>query len=141
MSRAVETRGGDKRPQLSDLRESGSIEQDADQVMFLYRPEYYGITETEDGMPTAGMGEVIIAKNRHGSLEDVPLKFIGQYTKFCDLDSFGSPEQQPANNPFPEVQGGNTDGPMMPNTITLGSKMNIPNGGEDFSGTGEDVPF
>lgn len=143
LSRAVETRGGDKRPQLSDLRESGSIEQDADQVMFLYRPEYYGITETEDGMPTAGMGEVIISKNRHGSLEDVPLKFIGQYTKFCDLDSFGGPEQVPATNPFPDA-GGNSDGPMMPGaggTITVGSKMNLANGGDDFSGTGEDVPF
>lgn len=142
LSRAVETRGGDKRPQLSDLRESGSIEQDADQVMFLYRPEYYGITETEDGMPTAGVGEVIIAKNRHGSLEDVPLRFIGKYTKFCDLElgGFASTNDLPSN-PFPEVPGGASDGPMMPpNTITLGSKMNTP-GGEDFSGTGEDVPF
>ena len=86
LSRAVETRGGDKRPQLSDLRESGSIEQDADQVMFLYRAEYYGIEETEDGTPTAGVGEIIISKNRHGSLGNVPLRFIGKYTKFCDLD-------------------------------------------------------
>jgi replicative DNA helicase len=62
LSRAVETRGGDKRPQLSDLRESGSIEQDADMVIFLYRPEYYGITEDEEGNPVTGMGEVIIAK-------------------------------------------------------------------------------
>lgn len=86
LSRAVESRT-DKRPQLSDLRESGSIEQDADQVMFLYRPEYYGITEDEEGNPMTGVGEVIIAKNRHGSIEDVQLRFIGQFTKFCDLDS------------------------------------------------------
>jgi replicative DNA helicase len=85
LSRAVETRGGDKRPQLSDLRESGSIEQDADMVMFLYRPEYYGFTE-HDGQPTAGVGEVIIAKHRNGSLENVKLRFIGKYTKFTDLD-------------------------------------------------------
>ncbi|MFC5190674.1 replicative DNA helicase [Algoriphagus aquatilis] len=86
LSRAVETRGGDKRPQLSDLRESGAIEQDADMVMFLYRPEYYGITEDEEGASTAGVGEVIIAKHRNGSLENVKLRFIGRYTKFTDLD-------------------------------------------------------
>ena len=89
LSRAVETRGGDKRPQLSDLRESGSIEQDADMVMFLYRPEYYGITQDENGMPTQGVGEVIISKHRNGSLENVQLKFIGKYTKFTDLDVTG----------------------------------------------------
>ncbi|MEQ8302786.1 MAG: replicative DNA helicase [Cyclobacteriaceae bacterium] len=94
LSRGVETRGGDKRPQLSDLRESGSIEQDADIVMFLYRPEYYKITVDEDGMPTQGMAELIIAKNRNGSLENVKLKFIGKYTKFTDFDG-------PSNdNPF-----------------------------------------
>ncbi len=87
LSRGVETRGGDKRPQLSDLRESGSIEQDADIVMFLYRPEYYKITVDEEGMPTQGMAEVIIAKHRNGSLENVKLKFIGKYTKFADYDS------------------------------------------------------
>ena len=86
LSRAVETRGGDKRPMLSDLRESGAIEQDADMVLFLYRPEYYGITEDELGNPTQGVTEVIIAKHRNGSLDSVALKFIGKYTKFADLD-------------------------------------------------------
>lgn len=120
LSRAVETRGGDKRPQLSDLRESGSIEQDADQVMFLYRPEYYGITEDENGTPMTGVGEVIIAKNRHGSIEDVRLRFIGRYTKFCDLefDSFGA-----ASDGF-SVPGSNGADGDSPNMITLGSKMN-----------------
>lgn len=87
LSRGVETRGGDKRPQLSDLRESGSIEQDADIVMFLYRPEYYKITEWEDGTPSQGGAEVVIAKHRNGSLENVKLKFIGKFTKFADYDS------------------------------------------------------
>jgi replicative DNA helicase len=87
LSRSVETRGGDKRPQLADLRESGSIEQDADIVMFLYRPEYYKISVDEEGMPTQGMAEVIIAKHRNGSLENVKLKFIGKYTKFADYDA------------------------------------------------------
>lgn len=87
LSRAVETRGGDKKPQLSDLRESGSIEQDADMVMFIYRPEYYGITQDEAGNSVTGMGELIIAKNRAGSLDTVQLRFIGKYTKYCDLDA------------------------------------------------------
>jgi replicative DNA helicase len=95
LSRSVETRGGDKKPQLSDLRESGSIEQDADIVMFLYRPEYYKITVDEEGMPTQGTGEVIIAKHRNGSTGNVKLKFIGKYTKFADLDSVGG-----YDNPF-----------------------------------------
>ncbi|MBX2962876.1 MAG: replicative DNA helicase [Cyclobacteriaceae bacterium] len=95
LSRGVETRGGDKRPQLSDLRESGSIEQDADMVIFLYRPEYYKITVDEEGMPTQGMGEVIIAKHRNGQTGSVKLKFIGKYTKFSDFDS-----PTPHENPF-----------------------------------------
>ncbi|MCG8340483.1 MAG: replicative DNA helicase [Cytophagales bacterium] len=86
LSRAVETRGGSKRPQLSDLRESGSIEQDADMVLFLYRPEYYGITEDDQGHPAAGLAEVIVAKHRNGSLDNVLLKFIGKYTKFTDAE-------------------------------------------------------
>jgi len=89
LSRAVETRGGDKKPMLSDLRESGSIEQDADMVIFLYRPEYYEITQDEMGNPTHGTAEVIIAKNRHGSLETVTLQFVGKYTKFQDMDEAG----------------------------------------------------
>ncbi|AEI51604.1 replicative DNA helicase [Runella slithyformis] len=90
LSRAVETRGGDKRPQLSDLRESGSIEQDADMVAFLYRPEYYGFTQDEAGNSVQGIGEVIVAKNRSGSLDTIQLRFIGKYTKFTDLDGYYS---------------------------------------------------
>ncbi|MBR9997797.1 MAG: DnaB-like helicase C-terminal domain-containing protein, partial [Cyclobacteriaceae bacterium] len=82
-----ETRGGDKRPLLSDLRESGSIEQDADMVLFLYRPEYYGITEDENGISTKGFGEISIAKHRNGSTGTVDLKFIGHLTKFVDIDA------------------------------------------------------
>lgn len=100
LSRAVETRGGDKRPQLSDLRESGSIEQDADMVAFLYRPEYYGFTQDEAGNSVQGIGEVIVAKNRSGSLDTIQLRFIGKYTKFADLDGYYSPN--------PSGGGGNT---------------------------------
>ncbi len=95
LSRAVETRGGDKKPQLSDLRESGSIEQDADMVIFLYRPEYYGISADEAGNSVSGIGEVIIAKNRSGSLDTVQLRFVGKYTKFADLDAFFMPQTPP----------------------------------------------
>ena len=84
LSRAVETRGGDKRPMLSDLRESGAIEQDADMVIFLYRPEYYGITEDEEGSPVTDMCEAIIAKNRNGWLGNVPMKCRLKYFAFSD---------------------------------------------------------
>ncbi|MEO3406991.1 replicative DNA helicase [Mucilaginibacter sp. CAU 1740] len=87
LSRAVESRpGNSKRPMLSDLRESGAIEQDADMVLFLYRPEYYGLTEDEDGNPTQGVGEVIIAKHRNGETGTVRLKFVGKYVKFANLE-------------------------------------------------------
>ena len=94
LSRAVETRGGDKRPMLSDLRESGAIEQDADIVCFIYRPEYYGFTEWPNTTPgqdpdCQGQGEIIVAKHRNGSLENVKLRFIPQLAKFTDLDTFG----------------------------------------------------
>jgi replicative DNA helicase len=69
LSRSVETRGGDKRPQLSDLRESGAIEQDADKVIFVYRPDYYGITTDEDGNSTQGLLELLMVKNRTGNID------------------------------------------------------------------------
>ncbi|NRD22391.1 replicative DNA helicase [Winogradskyella litoriviva] len=93
LSRAVETRGGSKRPLLSDLRESGAIEQDADIVSFIYRPEYYKIDEWDDEerSPTAGQGEFIVAKHRNGGLENIRLKFIGHLGKFDNLDDFDTP--------------------------------------------------
>ena len=87
LSRATETRGGSKRPQLSDLRESGAIEQDADIVAFIHRPEYYGIQTDENGMPTAGMAEIIIAKHRNGAVCDVPLRFLKDQARFADMDA------------------------------------------------------
>ena len=90
LSRAVETRGGSKRPLLSDLRESGAIEQDADIVSFIYRPEYYKIDEWDDDehTPTAGQGEFIVAKHRNGGLDEIRLKFVGHLGKFENLDTF-----------------------------------------------------
>jgi replicative DNA helicase len=81
LSRAVEQRGqADKRPQLSDLRESGSIEQDADLVMFVYRDDYYN-PDSED----KGTAEVIVAKHRNGPLDTVRLAYQGRYTRFANL--------------------------------------------------------
>ncbi len=90
LSRAVETRGGSKRPLLSDLRESGAIEQDADIVSFIYRPEYYKMEEWDDEerTPTAGQAEFIVAKHRNGGLDEIRLKFVGHLGKFEELDSF-----------------------------------------------------
>ncbi len=88
LSRAVETRGGSKRPMLSDLRESGAIEQDADIVSFIFRPEYYGSTEWDDDdhTPCEGQAELIIAKHRNGGLENIRLKFTGHLAQFSDLE-------------------------------------------------------
>jgi replicative DNA helicase len=80
LSRAVEQRH-DKRPILSDLRESGSIEQDADLVMFVYRDEYYNPEETD----SAGIAEVILAKHRNGATDGIKLAFQKRYAKFADL--------------------------------------------------------
>lgn len=86
LSRAVETRGGSKKPQLSDLRESGAIEQDADIVGFIYRPEYYQIMEDENGNSTKGMADILISKHRNGALGEVRLRFVGEFSKFQDPD-------------------------------------------------------
>ncbi|MHA7128575.1 replicative DNA helicase [Algoriphagus namhaensis] len=130
LSRAVETRGGDKKPQLSDLRESGSIEQDADMVMFLYRPEYYGINEVElesnQIVSTAGMGEVIIAKHRNGSLGSVTLRFIGQFTKFTDYETTPTPDygqSKPYGNSLPSQSSGFSDFDSG-NTVSFQSRAN-----------------
>ena len=118
LSRSVETRGGDKRPMLSDLRESGAIEQDADIVCFIYRPEYYGLTEWADNTPCNGQGEIIIAKHRNGTLEDVRLRFVGKFAKFENLDTFDNGAEYNPMLPNPDFD---TDGGGF---RTVQSKMN-----------------
>jgi replicative DNA helicase len=87
LSRAVETRKeGNKMPQLSDLRESGAIEQDADMVMFLYRPEYYDITANEMGESNKGETHVRIAKNRNGMLDTIKLRALLHIKKFAEME-------------------------------------------------------
>jgi replicative DNA helicase len=85
LNRAVEEQK-DKRPMLSHLRESGAIEQDADIVMFLYRPSVYGITQFSDGTPTEGIAEVIIAKHRNGPTGDVKMAFLSDYARYENLE-------------------------------------------------------
>ena len=120
LSRAVEVRGGSKRPQLSDLRESGSIEQDADMVAFIYRPEYYQILEDEEGQSLKNVAEIIFAKNRHGAQDTIKLRFTPEFARFSDLDDpdFGALPADTFDNPYSNI-------------ITVSSKMN-----ED-----EDIPF
>ena len=87
LNRSVESREG-KRPQLSDLRESGAIEQDADMVCFIHRPEYYGLTEDEEGNSLRNVAEVIIAKHRNGAVGDVRLTFRKELAKFMDMEEY-----------------------------------------------------
>ena len=88
LNRSVEKRDENdgKRPQLSDLRESGAIEQDADMVIFVHRPEYYRIYHDENGTDLRGLAQIIIAKHRKGAVGDVLLRFLGQYTRFANPD-------------------------------------------------------
>lgn len=113
LNRNVEIRQGDansKQPQLSDLRESGAIEQDADIVCFLHRPEYYKIkTFPDDNTSTQGVAVFIIAKHRNGPTAEIRMAFRGSYTKFAELDSgrmisipssLGNPLPPPAGDPY-----------------------------------------
>ncbi len=138
LSRAVETRGGSKRPLLSDLRESGAIEQDADIVSFIYRPEYYKIDEWDDEeqSPTQGQAEFIIAKHRNGGLENIRLKFIGNLGKFDNLDDFGSPFGQEFHSKMNENGAENN---FTPDSFPGGSPLDA-FGGPDDDGQ-DDVPF
>jgi replicative DNA helicase len=128
LSRAVETRGGSKKPILSDLRESGAIEQDADMVLFIYRPEYYKITEDQQGNSTAGIAEISIAKHRNGKLDDINLRFIDQYARFMDIEE--NYHIEPGFSPNPSQ--GNS------NTITYQSKFNDM---DDSSEDDQDMPY
>jgi replicative DNA helicase len=113
LNRSVETRDSStnkadgKRPQLSDLRESGAIEQDADMVLFVHRPEYYHIFHDENGNDLHGMAQIIIAKHRKGAVGDVLLNFRGEFTRFAN----------PEDTYIPPTEGGEIIGSRMNNTI------------------------
>ncbi len=126
LSRAVETRpGGSRKPILSDLRESGAIEQDADLVMFIYRAEYYNISAFEDGTPTKGISDIIIAKHRNGPVGEVKLRFIDRFAKFEDF------EGSSGNNNF------NVHDASAGFNKTIPSKMNI----DDDEKNNQNPPF
>jgi replicative DNA helicase len=142
LSRSVETRGGIKRPMLSDLRESGAIEQDADIVSFLYRPEYYGIKEDEEGRNTEGLVEYILAKHRNGEVGTILLRFLNKNTKFVDW------EQNFISTPSGYIPASLPD-QVNSERVFFGSKLNstLPGDGfmdipppPPFSGN-DDVPF
>ncbi|HLW62613.1 MAG TPA: replicative DNA helicase [Flavobacterium sp.] len=125
LSRAVETRGSSKRPLLSDLRESGAIEQDADIVSFIYRPEYYKIDvwDDEDQSPTEGQAEFIVAKHRNGGLDNIRLKFLGKFGKFDNLDDFSTPFDE-----FPSsMNTGNMTNELPPGDQVFGSNFSNDN--------------
>ena len=93
LSRAVEKRDSSnsnvdgKKPLLSDLRESGAIEQDADMVCFIHRPEYYKLYDDGNGKDLRGLGQIIVAKHRNGATDEIWLRFIGKYTRFQNEDA------------------------------------------------------
>jgi replicative DNA helicase len=143
LSREVEKRkDGNKMPQLSDLRESGAIEQDADMVMFLYRPEYYDITANEFGESNKGETHVRIAKHRNGSLETIKLRALLHIQKFVEDDSadFGPGLPAGGGNWKPVggagSGGGTESGPKL--YIQKGSRMNDMQFDDGFD---EEVPF
>src|SRR5208282_6033432 len=110
LSRDVEKRGGPKRPQLSDLRESGAIEQDADLVLFVYRPGYYGNEDVETPQDTA---EILIAKHRNGRIGDISLRFKREIVKFVEFE--------PSHQDFAQMESDILDETK---TIIRPSKMN-----------------
>jgi len=125
-----------KRPQLSDLRESGAIEQDADIVIFIHRPERLGITEI-DGISTEGLAEIIVAKNRNGVTDTIKLRFIGKYTEFREWDedeiSFEGKDTVILDSKL-------NDDSIMPDFIN-DSLGNLPDLGTNEAGEIEDAPF
>lgn len=113
LNRSAELRGGLKRPQLSDLRESGAIEQDADMVVFIHRQDKFGIIAFEDGSSTKGIAEIILAKNRNGPVDDIRLRFREEKAFFVDLEDFeGDTGFETAS---------------VKQSMTIGSKMNHDN--------------
>ncbi len=143
LNRSVESRTDGKRPQLSDLRESGAIEQDADIVCFIHRPEYYTkASEDSEGNDIRGLAEFIVAKHRSGSVDDIKLRFIGQYARFDNWDDNytsirGNIEPMGSKMNDDEPAGGGVE------MMNVPMPENLPPRNEDFliSKGEEPVPF
>ena len=130
LNRSVESRAGSKIPQLSDLRESGAIEQDADMVMFLYRPEYHGIQNDANGETVEGETQIHIAKHRNGSTGMEKVRFIKEYQKFVDFeDNLNSFNAGGNFNNNPQAGIANRGGDNRDTSNFGGSKIIIPGGG------------
>ena len=144
LNRGVENREGvdGKRPQLSDLRESGAIEQDADMVCFIHRPEYYKIYADEKGNDLHGMAEIIIAKHRNGAVGDILLRFRGEFARFQNLDDEMVAPLPGEENSAPvlrsKINKGNQTGDSVPPPPIPPME---PDGGNPFGGPMNDVPF
>ena len=140
LNRGVEGRTGieGKRPQLSDLRESGAIEQDADMVCFIHRPEYYKITEDAQGNSLLGIAEIIVAKHRNGATADVQLKFKNTYAKFMNKDDVAD-DDNPFGSEFQVISSKMNDnsGDAYPAI----SPNSIPPGGQFPGGRNDETPF
>ena len=134
LSRGVESRGGDKKPMLQDLRESGQIEQDADMVIFCYRPEYYQIEEYsvgDDDFETKGLFMLLIAKHRNGELGEIPLTFIHELAKVTNHKTYGNNYELDDNSiTFVQEQSN-----------TLQSEFNSDSNSDLFDGDSDNPPF
>lgn len=139
LSRAVESREG-RRPQLSDLRESGAIEQDADMVLFIHRPEYYGITEDAEGNNLQGIAELIIAKHRNGATGDVQLRFQSSMAKFSNLDDEDFGDYASTESLDPRVSM-NAASQVVSSGQTYSSKMNSDAPSESSNNNGDNLGF
>jgi replicative DNA helicase len=133
LNRSVESREG-KRPQLSDLRESGAIEQDADMVIFIHRPEYYGLTEDDEGNSLRNVAEIIIAKHRNGAVGDVRLSFRKELAKFIDLEEYPTDFDPRAMQTYSSKMNEDTGAPFgaPPFAVPVGNP---------FGSSSEDIPF
>lgn len=138
LNRSVESRGTDsqsKRPQLSDLRESGAIEQDADIVCFIHRPEYYlHSSEDAEGNDIRGLAQFIVAKHRSGKVDDVKMRFVSQYARFQNWDENDLITQHVVGSKLNDGGGAGESDPFAQTSPFSG-------GSADISGDSDGAPF
>ena len=136
LNRSVESREG-RRPQLSDLRESGAIEQDADMVIFIHRPEYYGITEDENNNSLRNVAEIIISKHRNGAVGDVRLSFRKELAKFVDMDEYPTDFDPRSMQTFSSKMNEDGDEPAYMQQVGIAQADNI----EPLKTDDDETPF